>query len=375
MLYLFIVIFVIYVLFFVLLRLGWENVPEYFSEETPGSLKVSVIIVARNEENNIINLLNGLENQSYSKSFFEVIIVDDCSEDRTIDKIESFGSGSELKLSVLKLKNEPTHKQNKKGGIEYAMRYAEGDLIILTDADCTLQKGWISSIVSFYHQYKPKMIIGPVGYFTDNSFLSYFQALDFLAMQGVSCCSAGLNKPLLCNGANIAYEKTLFNELNVYEKDDIASGDDMFMLHKAYSSYPDKVKYLKAKSAIVKTDPCKTWKALFQQRLRWAGKVKYFDSKESILVLFFLLVINVLVLVLAFFSLFETIYLKYFIIAVSTKMLTDIFFLWPVAKFFRQSHMLSLFLAVQFVHFIYMAVVGILSNILPYSWKGRKIKK
>jgi cellulose synthase/poly-beta-1,6-N-acetylglucosamine synthase-like glycosyltransferase len=107
-------------------------------------------------------------------------------------------------------------------------------------------------------------------------------------MQGVSCCSAGLNKPLLCNGANIAYEKTLFNELNVYEKDDIASGDDMFMLHKAYSSYPDKVKYLKAKSAIVKTAPCKTWKALFQQRLRWAGKVKYFDSKESILVLFFL---------------------------------------------------------------------------------------
>ena len=92
MLYLFIVIFVIYVLLFVLLRTGWENVPKYFSEEIPNSLKVSVIIVARNEENNIINLLNGLENQSYSKSFFEVIIVDDCSEDRTIDKIESFSN-------------------------------------------------------------------------------------------------------------------------------------------------------------------------------------------------------------------------------------------------------------------------------------------
>jgi cellulose synthase/poly-beta-1,6-N-acetylglucosamine synthase-like glycosyltransferase len=219
------------------------------------------------------------------------------------------------------------------------------------------------------------MIIGPVGYFSDNSFLSYFQALDFLAMQGVSASSAGLNKPLLCNGANIAYEKKLFDELNVYKKDDIASGDDMFMLHKAYSSYPDKVKYLKAESAIVKTYPCKTWKSLFQQRLRWAGKVKYFDTKESVLILLFLLIINIMILALAFLGVFESSYIKYFLIAISIKALTDIFFLWPVAKFFRQSHMLSLFLAVQFVHFIYMAVVGVLSNILPYSWKGRKIKK
>ena len=375
MLYLFIIIFVIYVLLFILLRSGWENIPEYFSIEDPASLKVSVIIVARNEEDNIVNLLNGLENQSYSKAFFEVVIVDDCSEDRTIDKIEYYFSESELKLNVLKLENEPPHKQNKKGGIEYAMTKAEGELIILTDADCTLQKDWISTIVSFYNQYNPKMIIGPVGYFSDNSFLSYFQALDFLAMQGVSASSAGLNKPLLCNGANIAYEKKLFDELNVYKKDDIASGDDMFMLHKAYSSYPDKVKYLKAESAIVKTYPCKTWKALFQQRLRWAGKVKYFDTKESVLILLFLLIINIMILALAFLGVFESSYIKYFLIAISIKALTDIFFLWPVAKFFRQSHMLSLFLAVQFVHFIYMAVVGVLSNILPYSWKGRKIKK
>ena len=360
---------------FIVLRVGRGKVPEYISRNDQHSFNVSVIIVARNEENNIINILNDLENQSYSKSFFEVIIVDDCSEDKTIDKVESFRLLSGLKIVLHRLWKEPPYKQNKKGGIEYAMRYAEGEIVVLTDADCMLQKEWLKTIVSFYHDYKPKMIIGPVSYITSNAFLQYFQTLDFLAMQGVSCSTSGLNKPLLCNGANIAYEKALFNELNVYEKDDIASGDDMFMLQKVYSSYPDKVKYLKAETAIVKTYPCKSWGAFFQQRLRWAGKVKYFDSIESIFLLLFLLTINILILALALLSVYESAHIKYFFIAVSVKMLTDIFFLWPVAKFFRQSHMLSLVLVVQFVHFIYMAVVGILSNILPYSWKGRKVIK
>ena len=89
----------------------------------------------------------------------------------------------------------------------------------------------------------------------------------------------------------------------------------------------------------------------------------------------YLLIVNIMIIVFAALSICDIRYLKYFLVSISVKLLVDIVFLWPVAKFFRQRHMLSLVLVVQFVHFIYMAVVGVLSNILPYTWKGRKLKK
>ena len=376
MVYILIIVLVIYVILFMMLRLGWSNVPAYVDNgKIKHYVKVSVVVVARNEEDNIVALLEGLENQSYSNSFFEVLIVDDSSEDKTVDKIERFIVGSSLDLKLLRLEESLNDNKSKKAGISYAMKFAEGDIVVLTDADCVLQKEWLETIVSFYDEYKPKMIIAPVSYFPSKTFLNNFQVLDFLAMQGVSCSSSGLKRPLICNGANVVYERALFSELNVFEKDEVASGDDIFMLQKTYAKYPDSIRYLKSQASIVSTYSCKSWGELFQQRLRWAGKVRYFDSKESVLMLTYLLIVNIMIIVFALLSPFDIRYLIYFIASFSVKLLVDIVFLWPVAKFFRQSHMLSLVLVVQFVHFIYMAVVGILSNILPYKWKGRKLKK
>ena len=107
----------------------------------------------------------------------------------------------------------------------------------------------------------------------NSSFLENFQLLDFLSLQGATLGGFGIKKPFLCNGANLAYKKTVFLELNGFQgNDNIASGDDIFLFEKFYKKHPNCVHFLKSNKAIVRTNALKSWKELIQQRMRWAAK-------------------------------------------------------------------------------------------------------
>ena len=113
----------------------------------------------------------------------------------------------------------------------------------------------------------------------NNSFLHHFQQLDLASLQGATIGSFGIKKGFMCNGANFAYTKSFFQELKGFEGNHaIASGDDVFLLQKALSKYPEKVAYLKSKNTIVTTKPVNDWKSLFYQRVRWASKTTSYQS-------------------------------------------------------------------------------------------------
>ena len=87
----------------------------------------------------------------------------------------------------------------------------------------------------------------------------------------------------MCNGANFAYTKSLFQDLNGFDGNDkIASGDDVFLLQKAIGQFPEKVHYLKSENNIVITKPMGDWKSLFYQRVRWASKTGSYQSRFGI---------------------------------------------------------------------------------------------
>ena len=237
--------------------------------------KFSIVVPFRNEAENLPKLLDSLSKMNYPDDFFEVILVDDASDFRF--QILDFRFNVSV-IDTIRVSNSP-----KKDAISTALQVAKNDWIITTDADCAVNKNWLSALDNYIQLHSVSMIAGAVSYDCENSFLHHFQQLDLASLQGATIGSFGFGKGFMCNGANLAYTKSFFQELNGFEGNDgIASGDDVFLLQKAMAQFPKKVHYLKSENNIVITKPLDDWKSLFYQRVRWASKTGSYQSKFGI---------------------------------------------------------------------------------------------
>jgi cellulose synthase/poly-beta-1,6-N-acetylglucosamine synthase-like glycosyltransferase len=87
---------------------NWESLPEFKKSLQTATIKISIIIPARNEEQNIGQLLKRLQNQTYPSHLFEIIVVDDHSTDRTREIVQQF---STILLIALKEENLNSYKK------------------------------------------------------------------------------------------------------------------------------------------------------------------------------------------------------------------------------------------------------------------------
>ncbi|RYD83643.1 MAG: glycosyltransferase, partial [Sphingobacteriales bacterium] len=120
---------------------GWNRLPAYIpSAKNASGLKFSIIIPARNEENNIVNCVEDIINQQFDKSCFEIIVVDDFSEDLTFEKVNSFKKNHpEINLHIIQLEKmlpAGNHNSYKKLAIAEGIKTSKNEWIITTDADC-----------------------------------------------------------------------------------------------------------------------------------------------------------------------------------------------------------------------------------------------
>lgn len=224
----------------------------------------SVIVPFRNEAENLPILLDSIEKLNYPTELFEVILVDDESE----DKFQILNS----KFQISVIPNIRKSNSPKKDAIETAIQIAKNNWIVTTDADCEVPENWLAIFDSKIQETNAKMCVGSVTYTKESGFLHDFQNNDFLSLQGVTAGSFGIGKPFMCNGANFAYEKAFFIDLNGFEgNNNLASGDDVFLLQKALKTSPEKIAYL-GNWNVVFSKSCDSWKALMHQRVRWASK-------------------------------------------------------------------------------------------------------
>ena len=234
--------------------------------------KFSIIVPFRNEAENLPKLLDSFLKLNYPMELFEVILVDDFSSEEC--QVSSF------RFQVSVINNIRVSNSPKKDAIATAIQIVKNDWIITTDADCIVKENWLLALDNYIQLHKVSMIAGAVSYDCKNSFLHHFQQLDLASLQGATIGSFGLGKGFMCNGANFAYTKSFFRELDGFEGNNgIASGDDVFLLQKATAQFPEKVHYLKSENNIVITKPLDDWKSLFYQRVRWASKTGSYQSK------------------------------------------------------------------------------------------------
>lgn len=273
-------IFVLYILAIYCLAIigliyGFTKVKSFEHLDLTPKTKFCVVVPFRNEVENLAHLLKSFSKLNYPADLFEVLLVDDSSDCRF--KIV------DLRFKISVINNIRVSNSPKKDAIATAIKVVKSDWVITTDADCIVSENWLLTLDNYIQLHEVSMIAGAVTYECENSFLHLFQQLDLTSLQGATMGSFGLGKGFMCNGANFAYTKSFFQELNGFDGNEgIASGDDVFLLQKAMSQFPEKVYYLKSQNTIVVTKPLNDWKSLFYQRVRWASKTGSYQSKFGI---------------------------------------------------------------------------------------------
>ena len=362
------ILFIAYSLLLFRFRHAWKQLPLYQPGRT-ASTRISVIIPARNEEKNIGALLNALQQQSYAASLTEIIVVDDHSTDHTAEIVQSFPL-----VILIRLQEEGINSYKKKA-LEKGIALATGELIVTTDADCIPGRDWLSTMAAFKEEKQAVFIAAPVVFSHNHSMLQVFQALDFLVLQGITAAGVHGRSLSMCNGANMAYTKAAFSTVDGFKGiDQIASGDDMLLMHKISTAFPGKTHYLQSPSAIVTTAPMQSWKAFFNQRIRWASKARSYSDKRIFAVLLLVYLFN-LSFALSFIAGFwDSRYWLLLAAAWIGKTIVELPFVYGVAGFFGKRSLLKWFFLFQPLHILYTISSGLLGQFGSYEWKGRKVK-
>jgi cellulose synthase/poly-beta-1,6-N-acetylglucosamine synthase-like glycosyltransferase len=355
---------------------AWTQIPVFNPSAFQPSEKISVLIPARNEEGNIQHCLNGLLRQTYPAHLLEIIVIDDHSTDSTAAVVRQYHSrGVELLLLKDALADDSSTIAYKKKAIEAGIAKATGTLMVTTDADCTANENWIATVAAFHAASKAFFLVSPVKIKPGRSVLSIFQCIDFSILQGITAASVSKNFHRMCNGANLAYEKEIFYSVNGFENiDHIASGDDMLLMDKIAARYPGSIAYLNNTEAIVETLPAESWKAFFNQRIRWASKAGSYKDKRIIAVLVLVYALNLCLLVLLLGGLLYPEWFFFFLIAVFYKTIIEWRFVQKVLQYFTLQKLMLLFPLFQPLHIVYTVIAGFWGSTGSYTWKGRKVK-
>lgn len=353
------------------MRRGWCIIPFFQSNKSPQTT-VSVLIAARNEEENIGRTIEAILSQNFPKDKLELIVVDDHSTDKTAEIIQSFEDRG-VQLIQLSVGNQLN--SYKKYAITQAIEKATGEIIVTTDADCRMGPNWLQTIVQYFEENGSYMVSSPVIYSEEKTHFEELQTLEFMYLIGLGAAGIGNQSPTTCNGANLAYKRNIFYEMGGFKGiDNVASGDDELFLHKVAEKYASRIGFCKSREAIVYTDAKPDLPSFLSQRKRWASKsTKYKDKKVVALgvsIWFFNLA---LIVSLVSFFLFLPQLNWFLLTAFGLKIVVEFFFMIPIASFGQRSELLKYIPILSVIHSFYIVYIGLAGNIGKYDWKGRKV--
>jgi len=250
-----------------------------------GTLPISVVICAHDEEENLRRLIPVLLAQDYPK--FEIVIVNDRSNDNTFDMLLE-ETGKDHRLRMVHVSNAPPHVNGKKYGLTLGIKAAQYEWILLTDADCQPKnERWLRAMSAGFEQDK-KFVLSYSPYYREPGFLNAFIRYEsiFTAMQYLSF--ALLGNPYMGVGRNMAYRKSLFLEVKGFNNFlNVTGGDDDLFVNQHARGKETVVEL--GEDTLVYSIPKRTWGSFFRQKLRHLSVGKLYRFKHRFLLGLFVL--------------------------------------------------------------------------------------
>lgn len=350
-------ILILYMLVFYRYYKIWDSLDLYTVPEDPSVLPfLSVVIPVRNEEIHLQALFESLQKQNYPQDKVEYIFVDDHSTDHTGEHLEK-GASILPEARIITLHEG---QRGKKQALRAGVSEAKGRLVVISDADCIHRDGWLRIMAGFYSSGKMKLISGPVRISPAKGFFQRFQALEFTSLMGTGAASFLGGSPLMCNGANLAFEKDLFLEAFGELHPEVSTGDDMFLMLYAKKHYPGKSMFVKHPDALVDTLPVKNITAFLNQRVRWASKTGLYRDLRLVLTAFLVFGVSIAFILLTALSFLRYRMIFVLVVFVLFKSLIDYKFLKSICRFNSQEKLLKIFIPSQLLYpfYILAAAVG-----------------
>lgn len=319
---------------------------------------ITIIVSARDEEENILDCLKSLDQSIYPSDKIEILIVNDFSADKTGQIIENFIS-DKPKFKCLLPEKAIGSLKGKANAIANAIKVAQGEVILTTDADCIVAPTWAKTIASYYKD-DVAIVCGYTDQFSKNAFEA-MQSLDFIYLLAVAAGAMNLGKPLSCIGNNMSYRKSVYDEIGGYENVPFSVTEDFQVLMAIHKLKKYKIIYPLDKNALVTSKPCPDVTTLFWQKKRW-GVGGLNSDFAGFFVTATAFITHICMLLTPFF--FSTTALYIF----SFKIITDYFFMFP---FFNKLN-----LKFPFKHFVAFEIYFLFYvTFLPFALAmGRKIK-
>lgn len=357
-----------YVILIVFLSYGFKHLKTFIPiSQYPF---VSIVLPVRNEEKHLSACLTSLLNQGYPQNLYEIIVVDDLSTDHTVKIAQKFcDKYNNVSLVFMQHQGKISPK---KAALQFGISKAKGEFIFTTDADCIVPHDWINQFIGYFDS-GTALVASWLLIENNRSFLSKVEALDSLSYVAIGASAFYFNRPFLANGANLAFRKSVFEQVNGYKgAEKYGSGDDDLLVQKINSLPEWKCRFIIDQRAAVVTGVNHSLKTFLSQRCRWASKAFLYPRG----ILFLMMIIYLFFVFLGLSTLYAIIFAKALCaLPVFIKISIDSVFIKSVLnKLGKKDNLFYIIIAdiIQLFYIIFAGVWGLFGN---YSWKGRVYSK
>ena len=357
----FIIIVASYFIQAILITIGIQKKFPKLSEDNLPS--ATVIVAARNEEENIMECLISLEALEFPQNKLDIILIDDYSTDSTNKIITEFISDKPI-FKLIQPEKDFGETRGKARAIANGIEFAKGEIILTTDADCTVSKTWAKTLASYYTE-----DVAVVCGYTNQKWKNIFEGMqdfDFIYLLTVAAGTINWGKPMSAMGNNMSYRKSAYNEFGGYSKIPFSVTEDFKLLMAIKDLKKYKIIYPLDKESLVTSKPCSDAKTLYRQKKRWAvGGTG--SSLDGFFVIASAFIVTVFTLAVPFFYSTTVMYVLLF------KIFTDLFMLKNVFDALGIKFNLKNFIAFEFYITIYFVIIALVvlfnKNVI---WKERK---
>jgi cellulose synthase/poly-beta-1,6-N-acetylglucosamine synthase-like glycosyltransferase len=333
---------------------------------------VTVLVPARNEEQNISSCLDSLVKQNYPPDKLEIIVIDDDSDDRTGEIVEWYTDQYPF-IRLISLGQCSPDVSPKKRAIQVGVEAAVGEIIFTIDADCWASPNWISQMISYFEP-EVGVTIGFVGFSKDseNNFFYKIQSLEFIGLTMAGIGSIGAGDPIIANGANLVFRRNAFKEVEGYRGEDhVISGDDDLLLQKIDQRTNWKISASISPATFVYTHPVADFNSFLEQRIRWASKGLIYKKVSLVLFLLSTYLLYLLLFISIPFALLFPLSYPYPLIVFFIKLAVDFLLIFKGTVLVGRKDLRKYFLITEILQIPYIIYVGFAGILKKFEWKGR----
>lgn len=255
------------------LSAGLRRAREQAAPLSASPLPISVVVAARNEEADLPALLVALADQTHPD--FEVIVVDDASEDGTAALVEAQAE-RDARFRLVRV-TEPVAPR-KKHALTQGIAAARHDRLAFTDADCTPPPGWLAGLAEHAVAEPDAVLVGYGPFWKAPGLLNAFVRYETVVTAMLAAAAAGWGRPYMAVGRNFSYPTALFERIGGFEHSLASlSGDDDLLVQEVARHGAAPVRFVFDPATFVPSAAPPSWRRWARQKLRHTSAGAHYD--------------------------------------------------------------------------------------------------